>query len=604
MRRRRLISSQLLVAALSVSALVLPAAPAGAQPLETVTVPANSSTGGTSSAVLNAGTTYLFEASGTGSYGFQNGQFDVECSTLPPDPTWQRGRFLLLDPESDVLDVLVNGENVEWQATSPDAFGCNSTSHAYTFTFTPDTTGVVNFRVHDPGLDKSSHLDNNGGFFIEIIEAAETLLETLTVPTADFDGVNSTVSLDPAFFYRIKASGTGIYDAPRGSELDAECTTFTPDPTWQPNRWVVLDAQEDLVDLYLNKQNVAWQADEPDLLGCNSTGHTYQVIFQPTSAGTVNFGIKDTNYADNGGALTVRIFRLEFPPPQARGPLSPPDISLTEQFEVDSADSDGTTSVIPFRAGDSHLIEVVGTFAYGKGTADARCSTVTPGTTFFPSEDNYPAFPPGTLQLVVDQQVVPWAPTSPDSGEPDCNSADHTYRLMYVPSQSGLVNFRILDGNYTDNGGVLTVKIFRVREIPVGRVLVNSASPSGTPTPPLLQGRTYRLRGSGTYTYFQNVPGTFADTECSQADFPPFSSPLFERHRWGTGDGDLLDIFVNDGNVDWLTAAGSSTDCDLDHIFDHTLGASSTGPINLKIKDVNYGDNSGSVPVDIFLQAS
>lgn len=600
MRRGRVIRLHLLVATLVASAVVLPGTPVGAQPLETVFVSAKDPDGQTSTTSLTAGVTYIFNASGTGGYGFRNGQFDVECSTLPPDPTWQRSRFFLLDPESDVLDVLVNEANVEWEATVPDAFGCNSTDHIYTFTFTPETSGPVNFRVYDIGYP-----DNKGGFFIEIHEAAETLLETILVPATAAAGVNSTVTLDPDRFYRIEASGTGNYNR-TGALLDAECTTFPPDPTWQPNRWLILDTEEDLVDLYLNNQNMAWQAKQPDLLGCASMDHEYEVLFQPASAGPLNLRVRDTFYGDNGGVLTVRIFRLEFTPAQAGGPLSPPEIALAEQVQVDSADPDGTTSVIPFQAGESHMMEVVGTYGYGVGTADSRCSTTPSDATFRPSEVNYPTpgFPPGTLQLLVDQQVVPWAPTSPDSGQPECNSADHTYRLIFVPSATKLVNFRIKDGRYQDNGGVLTVKIFRIDEIPVGRVLVNSASPSGTLTPPLLEGRTYRLRGSGTYGYFQQVPGTSADTECSQADFPPFSSPLFERHRWGTGNGDLLDIFINYGNVDWLNADGSSTGCDPDHVFDHFLESSSTAPLNLKIKDVNYGDNSGSLMVDIFLRAS
>lgn len=597
MHRGRVIVSLHLSAALIASALVLTATPAGAQPIETVVVSSKASAGQSSTTVLNAGTTYVFEASGTISYGFQNGLSDVECSTLPPDPTWQPFRYFFLDPESDFLDVLVNGDNVMWQPVNGDAFGCNSSNHRYRLTFTPEVSGTVNFRVLDSGYS-----DNQGSFVIDIHEATETLVQSLVVPTNARFGVNS-VSLNASNFYRIVASGTGTYDN-TGNQLDAECTTFAPDPTWQPNRFLLLDLEEDIADLYVAGQNVAWQAQTADLFGCDSTDHVYDVIFRPAASGPVNFGIRDTNYRDNGGALNVSIFQLAFVPTEGDEVLSPPGIVLAEQLEVNSADSDGTTSTAPFAAGQQILIEVIGSYTYGFGAADARCSTISPSTTFVPSEDNFPS-PAGVLQLVVNQQIVPWNPTSPDGGEPECNSTDHQYRLIYVPSESGQLNFRVRDTGYRDNGGVLTVRIFRIQEIPAGMVFVDSTNPAGAMTPPLIAGRTYRLRASGTYGYFQAVPGTSADAECAQADFPPVNQPLFQRNTFGSGNNDLLDIFVNNANVEWLTAAeGSDVLCDADHLFDLTLTPSANGPINLRIKDTNHMDNSGVLQVQLFLKAS
>lgn len=596
MARSGRIRSLLVSTALVASTLLVAAAPAGAVPIETVVVPTSAPGGQTSSTVLTAGTTYIFEARGTAPYGFQNGLFDPECSTLPPDPTWQPFRFFFLAPDSDFLDLLVNDDNVMWQPTTPDAFGCNSQNHRYRLTFTPETSGPVNFRVLD-----TEYSDNPGTFIVEIHQATETLVQTLTVPTNLAGGVSS-VALNATKFYRIQASGTGTYDGPPAfNKLDAECTTFMPDPTWQPNRWLLLELQGDVGDLYINGQNVMWRPKTADLFGCDSTNHVYDVTFRPPSSGPVIFAVRDTFHGDNAGSLEVKIFELAFNPTEGNELLTPPAISLAEELQVDSTDPDGTTSTIPFPAGQQVLMEVSGTYTYWPPrTADARCSTLA-SSTFVPSEDNFAA---PFLQLVINDQVVPWTPTTPDGTEPECNSTDHQYRLIFMPQQTGLLTFRIPDLNHSDNAGVLSVRIFRIREIPTGMVSVNSMNPAGTSTPPLLAGRTYRLRASGTYGYWQGVPGTSADAECAQADFVPINNPAFVRNQFGSGDNDLLDVFVNDGNVEWLTSAGLAAGCDPNHLFDHTLTASSNGPINLKVKDFNYGDNSGSVQVQLFLQVN
>src|SRR4051794_32398948 len=88
--------------------------PSVAAPLdETLTVSPRVPTGATSVNSLTPGSKYVVTVTGTFTYGKvlsnePQGSADAECTTLPPDTNYQRSRFLLLEPQGDVLDLYVN----------------------------------------------------------------------------------------------------------------------------------------------------------------------------------------------------------------------------------------------------------------------------------------------------------------------------------------------------------------------------------------------------------------------------------------------------------------------------------------------------------------
>src|SRR5207302_3354733 len=120
---------------------------------------------GADSPSLTAGTSYLFTVSGTYRYfgdnpNFHDAQADAECTNLPPDTTFQRNRWAAADPQGDYADLYVAGNNVDWQAHSPDPFGCDP-NHTYTYVYNATSTGPVHFTVHEDG-PTALYSDNYG----------------------------------------------------------------------------------------------------------------------------------------------------------------------------------------------------------------------------------------------------------------------------------------------------------------------------------------------------------------------------------------------------------------------------------------------------------
>lgn len=624
-RRLRLV---LVLSLLVGSGLVVPPRAAQAQVIDTVTVD-SSSTEPVASTTLTAGETYTVTVEGTFAYGHpirgqESGVADAECSTLPPDPTYQRARYVLLDPSEDFLDLYLgqngNLEPAEWEATNPDPFGCNSSDHTYSLTFEAEADAPLEFVVKD--IDEGAYQNNQGTLTVEISQPEEILLETIDVPVKHAPEVSSTTSLDPDKRYRLVASGTYDYGNLEGVPLgraDAECSFAAADTpaTWQRDTYKALDPGGDQLDLYVNANDVAWQPTNGSPTGCNTDDHTYAFAFTGVS-GQLALQVRDmTNSGDNIGSLQVELFEVTVEPPEASSAALPglPETEFSEEVQVDSRDENGSFSAIPVREGEQLFMRVEGTYAYGRGMADARCSNKAshpddPDPTFRPSEENYPDLDPRILQLLINDQAVDWQPPpdKADSLEPEC-SVDHSYQLAFVAPSSGLLNFRILDGNYRDNSGTLTVEISRIQEVPAGTVFVPSNMASGALTPPLVGGESYRLEASGTYSYFDNLPNTLADAECSQgySSGPPFTGlpddPTFEPHRYGSGEGDLLDLVVDGEHVEW-SPEGGSEDCDADHVYSHVLAPSGSGPAGLVIDDTNYGDNSGELRVDVFIRTS
>lgn len=569
--------------------------------LETLVLPSRAEDGVVSETILEPDEMYIFVVSGTFSYGFLGGKADAECSNVDNDPTWQRERYRLLDPDNDLLDVYVNDQPVDWRADKPDSLGCDSRDHRYQLTFHPETAGRVKFSVHDLG-----HSNNRGALTIRIFLAQEKLIETVAVSARAGKGVASTRILDPSKRYRIESEGFYGYGF-LGGTADAECSTIAGDPTWQRDRYAAIRPQGDLLDLLVNGTPVNWRPTKPDPLDCNTTDHVYELLFQPQVPMTLTFKVDDTSFGDNAGALTVRIFELFFTPPPPRSATDVlPRIELVDRVEVDGGSPHGASTKVPLAEGKSYLLEASGIWGYGAGFADARCSTTSTSVTFAPSDVNYPppTFPEGIIQLLVNDGTVPWVPTEPDVLEPLCNSTTHSYRQIFVPARSGPANFRLRDSFFRDNTGSLTVQVFLVQEIPLGTIPVDSGLPTGAPTPPLQVSRTYRLQATGDYSYWDARAGTQADAECTQAAWPPHNDPTFKPHRFLVGERDLLDLVVGGDHVEWAPLDGSLTGCDESHSYELAHSPKADGPVFLKIDDKDHRDNAGILFVDLFLRAS
>jgi hypothetical protein len=116
---------------------------------------------------------------------------------------------------------------------------------------------------------------------------------------------------------------------------------------------------------------------------------------------------------------------------------------------------------------------------------------------------------------------------------------------------------------------------------------------------PLESGKSYLLKASGTYTYWQaQLPDAgIADAKYSLR--PPGSYNPSPGPQWISGD-DLpgsvqyyLQVWVNGSHANWVG------DFNLDHIY--TTDVVGTGAaLSFRVIDDNYGDNAESLTVDIY----
>lgn len=579
----------------STALIVMTATPTAAGEVGTVLVAANDPDGETSAFSLDAGTEYLIEVSGSYTYGFQGGTADAECSNLPPDTTYERNRYVLLDPDGDLLDLQVDGRSVEWLPVEPDPLGCDGNNHVYRLLYVPDATGPVTF-----GVDDTGYFDNVGGFEVTVSTETEQLVDTVAVSSANPAGNASSVALDPTKSYRLEVSGDYSFGFAAG-RADAECVD--PIGGVPPTRNLLgllltpLDPSDDPLDLVVDGEFVEWEPVSGEPAGCDPSG-TYELPYQVAASAPIRFSVSDGNHADNAGVLTVLIYERAVAPEPPPGGV--PRVELAETVQVDSSDPDGSSTSAPLTAGESYLFEVSGTYAWGVGQADAECSTRV--DTADPVWRRQRSFADvgiddtTLLDLLVDGEDVEWVATDEDAE--GCNTTDHIYRLVHVPETTGLTRFVISDGNFNDNSGVLTVKIFRITEVPVGSVEVDSSNRQGVNVP-TAEGFEYRYAAAGTYFY--GAGPSLADAECSnRADI---ADVTFTRDRFTSGGNDPLDLDIDAIARDWEPLMADANGCSTDHEYQVTATAS--GPVtNLAIDDVNHSDNFGKLTVEIFLQTS
>ncbi len=578
-----------------------PALAASSAPVDHLTVDSRSPSG-TNSVSLVAGVQYVVTARGKflnltyGVAGVRNGveqsTADAECTQLNPDPTYQRSRFVLLEPSGDPVDLYVGGQNVDWTALNPDALGCSS-SHEYQITYVPEVSGPLNFAVHE--LDNGSYGDNQGTLDVTI-DPKNVQVDTLSVPT-NAAGAVSNISLDPSKNYRVEVGGLWLTQGAVPIFADAECSNIgTPTPGLA-NMWdatTPMDPTDDVLDLYVNGKPVTWTPLTATAAGCNDTDHTYTYSIPAGTSGPLGLRVNDTYFGDNQGSLDAVIYEVA-PSGAAAGPVALPQVSLAESVTVNANNPSGATALTPVQSGRQYLLKATGVASWGGGQTDAECSTLGSGNSWL--ANRFAPVAPATdlLDLVVNGNVVTWSPTAGNLAD-GCNEVDHTYQYTFVASATGQLNFRVNDTFFADNGGSLVVQVFAVDEIPMGTLVIDSADPGGIDTPPLAVGAHYRFEISGTYNYWTGNPLWTADAECSAENAVNF---IDHRYAGMTPFADVLDVYVDGGPITWKPLSGTGV-CDAGHKYTATVAVSPGARTHLNVADIQYNENSGRLVVQLY----
>lgn len=133
----------------------------------------------------------------------------------------------------------------------------------------------------------------------------------------------------------------------------------------------------------------------------------------------------------------------------------------------------------------------------------------------------------------------------------------------------------------------------------VESLTVDATDSDGTWTVnPLLAGKQYELQVAGTYTYGQG--DSAADAECSQ--LKPDEAWNRNRYVAMTSYEDLLDMYLDNGAVDWQPSEADSLGCNsFNHTYTFRFVMPETRNIRLYLRDVegSYYENAGSLVVRI-----
>lgn len=385
----------------------------------------------------------------------------------------------------------------------------------------------------------------------------------------------------------------------------------------------------------------------------------------------VNMMVFDSGYLDNSGTLTVKIFQEELTP--ARVQADPASLAASASAAVDNAAATvrASAGVVPSLPAPpcvrdalggcltvnvdtklpngaytsvgltpgNYRARVTGVWQYEYATyADGECSlgpvVILPDdkTTWLRNRFAYTSIGKDPLDLLISGVDYEWAPASkPAPQAQDCENSDpitspesHIYSVDFTWNGDGHGNaapmrFNVADTEYTRNNGTLKVELFQTPTSNsagtlVGEVALDTASPLGIVTPPVIAGKQYRLEVSGNYTYYAySASGWEADAECSTtgSDLVPSAN----RYPDPRG-GDPLDVYVDDlqsdnlildGPVRWIPMGASTVSgCSNDHSYSLTFAATDSGPLQLKIFEQQldwYEDNVGVLTAKLFLMS-
>jgi hypothetical protein len=273
--------------------------------------------------------------------------------------------------------------------------------------------------------------------------------------------------------------------------------------------------------------------------------------------------------------------------------------ALVDETLTVPATSPGVLTTGALQAGQEYLVEVSGTYAYGSGEnqlADAECSTTTGTTSWRRDRSIHPAQRgEDHLDLYVDGSDL-WADADVDAGN-DCDLRTHTYRDTITPTRTGRVTLALWDPTTPDdNSGELTVRILAVTPQAEMDWQLPATAAAGVTSPGALEaGVIYLLTVTGTV---DAGGGVSSDAECSATT----TDPVWRMNRSvdaSAPSADHLDLLLDRRDVTFTPVEDpDDDDCDTGtHIYRRAVRLDTTRPVNLRVDDPAWQDNSGALTV-------
>lgn len=291
------------------------------------------------------------------------------------------------------------------------------------------------------------------------------------------------------------------------------------------------------------------------------------------------------------------------PPRAAPGPepVLLAGAELTDETVTVPADSAGVRTTGALRAGQTYLVEASGAVSYGSRSSqlsDAECSRA-PGDSTWRRDRSVHASDPASdhLDLYVDGFDLDAEPDVNTGGY--CDARTHTYRYLLTPTRTGRVTLATWDPTtLSDNAGALTVRLVSTAaratmdwQLPAGAG-AGVASPGG-----FVPGSRYVVTVTGTV---EAGNGVTSDAECSVRTTDPV-------WRWDRSvqssnpSADHLDVLVDRVDVTFTPVTDADGDgCDATgHSYTYEFTAVQSRPINLRVDDPAWTDNTGSLSVQV-----
>ena len=127
---------------------------------------------------------------------------------------------------------------------------------------------------------------------------------------ASDDGVTTSFGVMAGRNYLMNVTGVYAYgDNPR--EADAECSRWPSDTYWHRKTQWEGRSSTGALDLTVNGRSTSWTPLVDDGNDCDTTTHTYTLVFKARRSGPLRLAVADDKRGDNGGGLRVTVRALE-----------------------------------------------------------------------------------------------------------------------------------------------------------------------------------------------------------------------------------------------------------------------------------------------------